>query len=170
MRTLTLPLLLLATISLLSSCGSSRNFHRTVAPIERSVKLKLDKRDNLRLYEEVAAWLGTPHCDGGTTPRCTDCSNLVRTIYRSVYGLTLSRSSAQMLENDCRKRNKNNLNEGDLLFFNTQRTSSQKPSHVGIYLKDGHFVHTSTRRGVIISHLDEPYYLDTWLTGGKVKQ
>ncbi|MGL5790189.1 MAG: NlpC/P60 family protein, partial [Bacteroidales bacterium] len=48
-------------------------------------------------------------------------------------------------------------------------SKSKKASHVGIYLQNGSFVHTSTRKGVIISNLNEPYYLNTWLSGGEIQ-
>jgi murein DD-endopeptidase / murein LD-carboxypeptidase len=35
------------------------------------------------------------------------------------------------------------LREGDLVFF-TSRASRKKVAHVGIYLKDGKFIHAST--------------------------
>ncbi|MCB0819089.1 MAG: C40 family peptidase, partial [Bacteroidetes bacterium] len=44
---------------------------------------------------------------------------------------------------------------GDLVFF---ATKSAKVSHVGMYMMDNKFVHSSTSKGVIISSLDETYY------------
>ena len=40
---------------------------------------------------------------------------------------------------------------------------------MGIYLKDGKFVHASTSSGVIVSRLEEPYYRKCWMQGGRVK-
>jgi len=60
------------------------------------------------------------------------------------------------------------LQEGDLVFFNTNGNKRKTPSHVGIYLKDGRFIHTSTSKGVMVNNLNEPYYKRTWLTGGRV--
>ncbi|MGL4410517.1 MAG: C40 family peptidase [Bacteroidales bacterium] len=153
----------------LCSCSSSKQFTKQARPIEKQLNVKLNKKDNITLYREAAQWIGTPHCDGGTTKRCTDCSNLVRTLYKSVYGVYLARSSSQILEENCRKRSKSKLEEGDLVFFNTLKSNSRKPTHVGIYLKDDLFIHSSTSKGVIISNLKEPYYIKNWLTGGRVK-
>jgi lipoprotein Spr len=36
-------------------------------------------------------------------------------------------------------------------------------------LKAGRFIHASTIRGVIVSHLNEPYYRKHWLSGGRVR-
>ena len=49
------------------------------------------------------------------------------------------------------------------------RASRKKVAHVGIYLKDGKFVHASTGQGVIVSSLKEDYYTKHWLCGGRVK-
>ena len=46
------------------------------------------------------------------------------------------------------------LRPGDLLFFWT----SEKGRHVGIYLEDGKFFHSSTTSGVTISNMDEDYW------------
>ena len=46
------------------------------------------------------------------------------------------------------------LRPGDLLFF----WISEKVRHVGIYLEDGRFFHSSTTVGVTISSLNEDYW------------
>lgn len=69
---------------------------------------------------------------------------------------------------NCRKVAKRNLKEGDLVFFHNGR-KKRKATHVGIYLKDGRFVHASTSRGVIVSRLEEDYYRRCWMQGGRVK-
>ena len=60
------------------------------------------------------------------------------------------------------------MREGDLVFFTSNR-SGKKVAHVGIYLKDGKFIHASTSQGVIVSNLKERYYTQYWLCGGRVK-
>ena len=70
----------------------------------------------------------------------------------------------------CRGVGRNQLREGDLVFFNTRGSaSSTTPTHVVIYLKNGRFIHSSTSKGVIVSSLSEPYYTRTWITGGRVR-
>ena len=84
--------------------------------------------------------------------------------------LTLIRSLADMLKYNCKKVSRAKLQEGDLVFFKTGRGGKRGvPNHVGIYLKNGRFIHTSTSSGVMVSSLSEPYYTRTWLTGGRVK-
>lgn len=130
--------------------------------------IKVTADDNIALYRMIAEWLGTPHRMGGSSKSGTDCSGFVTSIYKKIYGKRLERSSADMLVTNCKRINKRSLSEGDLVFFHTRR-KSKRPSHVGIYLKDGKFAHSSTSNGVIISNLNESYYKKRWIAGGVVK-
>jgi lipoprotein Spr len=51
---------------------------------------------------------------------------------------------------------------------NGRKVSRANINHVGIYLSDGQFIHSATRGGVRIDRLDAPYYIKTWVTGGRV--
>lgn len=165
---------ILLSVLLLASCGSKE---RVILPadfkgpkeLSRLYGVRIIPDDNIFLYNEGAKWLGTPHRMGGSTKRGVDCSGFVAIVFRQVYGKKLSRSSADMLKYDCRKVSKGKLQEGDLVFFKTGRGRKKTPNHVGIYLKNGKFIHTSTSKGVIVSSLSEPYYMRSWITGGRVK-
>ena len=111
--------------------------------------------------------IGTPYRAGGDSKRGTDCSGLVSQLYKKVYHTRLSRSTDGQLK-ESSKISRRNLREGDLVFF-TSRASRKKVAHVGIYLKDGKFIHASTSQGVIVSNLREKYYTQHWLCGGRIK-
>jgi lipoprotein Spr len=153
--------------------GSCRS--RTVAynPVEvrqlsREMGFFISNTDeNIPLYAEASLWLRTPYRYGGLNRQGIDCSGLVYRIYRNVYRKTVSRATAG-LEKETKKISKGSLRAGDLVFFATG-SNKKKISHVGIFLKDGYFVHASTSNGVIVSHLGEAYYLRTWKWGGKVE-
>ena len=119
------------------------------------------------MYDEVKSWIGTPYKYGGNNKRGVDCSGFVVQVYKKVYGVSLQRSSDLIYEKNCEKIKKNDLQEGDLVFFSTGR--SKKINHVGIYLKSDKFVHASSSRGVIVSDLDESYYVRTYVSSGRVK-
>lgn len=161
---------------LLFACGS-RKTERVALPADfkgpkelaRLYGVRITPDDNIFLYNEGARWLGTPHRLGGMTKRGVDCSGFVAIVYREVYGKQLARSSADMLKYNCKKVGRQHLKEGDLLFFHTGGGKRKVPNHVGIYLKNGKFIHTSTSGGVRVSSLSEPYYQRAWLTGGRVK-
>ena len=173
-RNLIGTVLLVCLLAFLSACGSRQ---RVVLPadfkgpkeLSRLYGVRLTPNDNIYLYNEGAKWLGVPYRSGGLTRRGVDCSGFVMNVFREVYGKSLARSSADMLKRNCKKVGRAKLKEGDLVFFWTGRGKRKVPSHVGIYLKNGKFIHASTSRGVIVSSLSEPYYVRTWLTGGRVK-
>ena len=60
---------------------------------------------------------------------------------------------------------KNKLSEGDILVFDID---GKKSSHVGIYLTNNKFVHSSTSKGVIISSLELPYYQKSFSKAGQL--
>lgn len=166
-------LLLLFTLlltTLLSSCRVSRMGIDYQALARASVRLgvDIDRKDNHALYLEAARWIGTPYRSGGNSLRGTDCSGLTSQIYHNVYRQSLHRSAEEQRKHDCKKKSKRSLREGDLVFFHNGNRK-RRASHVGIYLKEGRFIHASSSRGVIVSHLNEPYYHKHWLSGGRVK-
>jgi lipoprotein Spr len=93
------------------------------------------------------------------------------TFFREVLGIPLVHSSKAQLEHNCLcEVEKSNLRCGDLVFFVTsgKKATRANINHVGIYLSDGQFIHSATRGGVRIDKLSEPYYVRTWVTGGRV--
>jgi lipoprotein Spr len=151
----------------LSSCHTSAPRLDYKALAQASVRLGVDieMTDNHKLYISAAEWIGAPYRAGGDSKRGTDFSGLVSQLYKKVYHTRLSRSTDGQLK-ETKKISRRNLREGDLVFF-TSRASRKKVAHVGIYLKDGKFIHASTSKGVIVSSLKEKYYTDYWLCGGR---
>jgi lipoprotein Spr len=129
-----------------------------------------DKEDdrNMPLYAEVSLWLGTPYQYGGLSRKGVDCSGFAYLIYQSVYKKKIPRSTSGLSNMKMYNVSKRGLQAGDLVFFATPGNSG-KISHVGIYLKDSCFVHASTSKGVIVSRLNEAYYIRAWKRGGRVK-
>lgn len=122
--------------------------------------------DNAALYETVNSWLGVPYRYGGTDRNGIDCSAFVGVVYRQVYGVNLHRTANDILR-DVELIGKSHLREGDILFFTN---SKGKVSHVGIYLKDGLFAHSSTSNGVSVSRLEDKYWQKHFYKGGRVKK
>ena len=163
-------LLLTALVVSLSACRTSVPRLDYKALARASVRLGVDigMEDNHKLYLEAAPWIGTPYRGGGETKRGTDCSGMTCQIYKKVYHIKLQRSTDGQ-KKESSKVARRNLREGDLVFFSS-RKSRRKVAHVGIYLKDGKFVHASTSQGVIVSSLNEPYYRTHWISGGRVRK
>ncbi|MGC8748172.1 MAG: C40 family peptidase [Candidatus Kapaibacteriota bacterium] len=108
-----------------------------------------------RIMEEILQWLGTPYYFGGTSNRGIDCSAFIRQIFYSASRILLPRTAREQISVGLPvKRDK--LEFGDLVFFHTRRHAYV--SHVGIYLGDNLFAHSSSRYGVTVSSLDSKYY------------
>ncbi len=171
-------LLIAFSALLLTSCGTQRTSNATlynpveVADLSDKLGVKLsniDKDDdkNMGLYAEVSLWLGVPYRYGGLSRKGLDCSGFAYLIFQKVYGLNLPRSTADQSTMKMKQISKGSLKTGDLVFFATSKNKN-RINHVGIYLKDGSFIHASTSKGVIVSHLDEGYYNRTWKKGGRI--
>jgi cell wall-associated NlpC family hydrolase len=126
--------------------------------------VEVETLTNTKLYEAIENWWATRYCYGGTTKRGVDCSALTGALVNESLGITLPRTArAQYAE--CRKIRKDNLIEGDLVFFNTRGGIS----HVGLYLGNNYFVHASVHAGVTISSLNDSYYSKKFIGGGRMK-
>lgn len=163
--------LLIASL-LAASCNSTKKLARrngNTKQLSEQLNIQVTPKDDIPLYTASAKWLGVPYRYGGNTQKGVDCSGLVCALYKEVYHTQLERTAAGMYQKNCRKISRNNLKPGDLVFFNTAKTK-KSVSHVGILLKDGVFIHSTTSSGVRTSHIDEKYYKKRWINGGRVKK
>ena len=125
--------------------------------------MEVEAVTNTTLFTEIEKWWGTRYRYGGATDKGIDCSAYTGTIVHSVYGLVLPRTSRNQYA-DCIKLEKEELQQGDLVFFKTGRGVS----HVGLYLANGYFTHASTSIGVTISNLSETYWSKKYIGGGRI--
>jgi len=169
--------------ALLTGCHTSKKVTTTDTPgspnsevvavdsygyLSRRLGINIGKHDkeNLELFTVAEKWLGVPYRYGGNTKKGCDCSGFVSQVYKAVYGKSLERNSAAIRDKNCSKIRRSQLRTGDLVFFKTG--SSRKINHVGIYLKDDKFIHASSSKGVIVSSLEEKYYIRTYVCSGRV--
>lgn len=113
----------------------------------------------------AARHLGTPYRFGSAGGGSFDCSGFVRTVYSEV-GLDLPHSaSAQFSMGE--RVSADELAPGDLVFF---RTYTRGPSHVGIYVGDGLFIHAASRGGEVkVDGLDESYFRSRYLGARRLR-
>jgi cell wall-associated NlpC family hydrolase len=101
--------------------------------------------------------IGTPYKYGGKSPQTgMDCSGFVGHVFKQAVGMQLPASSSEISRHGEPLQN-HELRPGDLVFFNTLNRAF---SHVGIYLGENRFVHsTSSSTGsVMVSNMDENYW------------
>ncbi|WDF55059.1 C40 family peptidase [Mucilaginibacter sp. KACC 22063] len=123
----------------------------------------LNATSNVKLFQFVYDWIGTPYHFGGSSKRGIDCSGFTKELYTKVFNLTIKRNSRDIFSMVSPVA-KDELKEGDLVFF---KIHSRSISHVGIYLGDGRFAHASMK-GVAVSNLDDPYYSRYFYRGGRM--
>ena len=107
------------------------------------------------IVDTAHEFLGIVYVWGGTTPKGFDCSGLSYLVYK-LNGIELPRVSwLQFRDRASTKIKKAQLEQGDLVFFETYKKGA---SHVGIYIGENRFIHASPSKGVTISDLNEPYF------------
>lgn len=109
-----------------------------------------------RIIAEAMALSGTPYKPGGTSPQTGfDCSGFVRYVFHQVANITLP-ASAKNIANVGKIIDKHALLPGDLVFFNTLKSTY---SHVAIYVGDQAFIHAPSAGGVVrVDRMDTDYW------------
>ena len=157
---------ILLSIICLPACRSHRNksivSQREIHKYEEKLGISLPETSNIEFIKVIVPWLGSPYKYGGNSINGTDCSGFVSSIYSSFFKIELDRTSLLIYQN-ARKINKSEVKEGDLVFF---KTDGKKVSHVGITITPNHFIHASSKKGVIVNSLIEPYYSKSFISFG----
>jgi LysM repeat protein len=120
------------------------------------------------LVKVAKSFAGAPYRYGGESVRGLDCSAFVRKMY-GIFEVDLPRCAREQYYAGP-KVDKDSLTTGDLVFFRTKRCASY-PTHVGIYIGDGAFIHASSlpNRGVKIDRLSDSYFRRTYVGAVRVK-
>jgi cell wall-associated NlpC family hydrolase len=113
---------------------------------------------------KIIELINTPYLWGGTTSNGIDCSAFVLTVFKRALGIDLPRTSI-MQSTVGEEVAREDLRFGDLIFFNTM---GRRISHVGIYLGENVFAHSSSSGGVKTSSLTEDYYNAKYVTARRV--
>ncbi|WP_285163818.1 NlpC/P60 family protein [Shewanella goraebulensis] len=142
----------------LSACASQPDTNSSQAHGDASqeripVKAEGTLWNEVQLLKFHQQWQGTPYRLGGLSPQGIDCSGLVYVAYQDLIGSSIPRTVRGQTSLGNRIA-KSDLQSGDLVFFKT--TGSGR--HVGIYLSGHRFLHVSTKKGVMISSMDNVYW------------
>ncbi len=131
--------IILTLIIILSSCSAAK---RTTANANQA-----------KLETQFQLYKNTKYKFGGTDQRGFDCSGFTLTVYKNAFNINLPRTTEAMASLG-KKVSKRKLKPGDLVFFRPSR----KYEHVGIFIGNRTFIHSSTSNGVIKSNLNNPYW------------
>jgi cell wall-associated NlpC family hydrolase len=119
-----------------------------------------NKARNEKIVNQALNLAGTQYKFGGNNPETGfDCSGFVRYVYKQAANITLARTASAMSKQG-ESIQKNALQAGDLVFFNT---TNYPNSHVGIYLGDNQIIHAPrTGRSVSIESIQSGYWAERY--------
>ena len=123
----------------------------------------VEKISNLMLYKTIDDWYGTRYRYGGTTNRGIDCSAFMQVLSGYAFGWMLPRTAREQYRS-MKAIPRSELQEGDFVFFNTRGGIS----HVGMYLQNNKFVHSSSSKGVNIGDLSDSYWSPRFIGAKRV--
>ena len=132
-------------------CAAPRMPAPSVVPTGVSA-LTAEQSDSIAIH--ALGLVGTPYSYGGNTPDGGfDCSGLIGYVYRQSVGQAAPRTVARMAGFG-RPVAASEIRTGDLVLF-----GAATPSHAGIYVGDGRFVHAPSSGGVVrLDRLDGIYW------------
>ena len=123
------------------------------------------------LVEEANLHLNKPYVYAIAGPNSFDCSGFTYYCVDKIYDIQLLRSAYDQGYDDSyiKIESIEELQEGDLVYFNTNRSDGDLSDHAGIYIGDNQFIHASSAKGkVVISDLSEGYYNERFSWGRRL--
>lgn len=128
---------------------------------QSNVKTVSVKSANLSgVIQTAYAYIGTPYVWGGTSPSGFDCSGFLQFVYNT-HGIAIPRT-VNDLWNFASPVGSPSV--GDIVFFETYKPG---PSHAGIYVGDGKFIHAGLD-GVEVSNMWTPYWEQRYLGAKRI--
>ncbi len=119
------------------------------------------------IINTAKTYLGVPHCMGGTTRKCMDCSGLLVTVFAG-HGILLPHNSEEQARYGKIIPGMDDLKKGDLIFFIRSYKTKKFITHSGIYIGNNQFIHTSSSNGVTITSLNDPWWKGKFIFGTRV--
>jgi peptidoglycan DL-endopeptidase CwlO len=123
-----------------------------------------DSRKAQQLVAFAKQLLGVPYSWAGHSPAGFDCSGFISYVFDQ-FGISLPRMADGQFNTGV-SVNPRDLQLGDLVFFSTYEPG---PSHVGIYVGGGQFIHASSGANeVTVTPMTKPYYTERYLGARRV--
>lgn len=174
--------------SILEIEKENQDTYNLILPDERKIQIKKtdckifadwknrEVKDVAVLTKTAKQFIGRPYLWGGTSAKGVDCSGFVKSVY-FMNGIILARdASLQFLHGETISPEQGflKLEEGDLVFFGRAKTDerSMKVTHVGMYMNNGEYIHSSGRVRINSFEPDAENYNNyrsvTWLGGRRI--
>ena len=120
-----------------------------------------------KIINTARKYLGVPHCMGGKSMKCMDCSGLLVTVFArdKIY---LPHNSEEQARYGKIITGMDKLRKGDLVFFIRSYETDNFITHSGIYIGNNEFIHTSSKKGVTITLLSDPYWNEKFIFGTRI--
>jgi len=135
------------------------------AGIEKDINTQITSADEI--IETAEKYLGVPHCMGGTTMKCMDCSGLLVVVFARL-GINLPHNSEEQARYGKILTRIDELKKGDLVFFIKSYETSHFITHSGIYTGNKKFIHASSKNGVVITSINDPWWNQKFIFGTRV--
>ncbi len=124
-----------------------------------------EEKDRHLLAKVAQAFLGLKYSRRGTSINGMDCSAFVQKVFR-IFDVDLPRTTREQFQMGYAVA-REALAIGDLVFF--KRGQARRPGHVGIYIGDGQFIHTSLRnQRVQVNNLESRYFAARYIGAKRV--
>ncbi|MDH7446800.1 C40 family peptidase [Aquimarina sp. 2201CG14-23] len=196
MNILSKTLILFIIIVGVMSCGGSKKAEQealakakrdSIALAQKNAVLPIQKKygailgvspkeiKNVPLYKFIDEWMNTPYRMGGETKDGIDCSFFSQYLFHDVYNNLIERTAQKQYDAPDTDKflGQEFLKQGDLLFFNERGSEHRPITHVGVYLGNDKFVHSTARKaksgrnGVQISDFKKRHWQKMFVAAGR---
>lgn len=150
----TVSFLLLCSINIYANNNSVAIDTSEVQQYFLKYGVELHEKSNYYLYNQIYQLRNIPYHFSGRSEKGLDCSGFTIHVFDKVFNVKLSGGSRDIFAKTASVSN-DEMKEGDLVFFKIWK---KQISHIGIYLGNGKFAHTTTHGGVMVNDLSEAYY------------
>nr|MBN2277084.1 C40 family peptidase [candidate division Zixibacteria bacterium] len=126
--------------------------------------ISVSTNDLLELGRIIQSCLGKPYSGTSQYEKGLDCSQFTLEVFERFKRIKLPRTTARQFKTG-QRINKSRLRFGDLVFFATEGNDI---SHVGIFVGNDEFVHSSSSSGIIISNINDEYWRKHFAGGRRI--